>query len=178
MPPRHVNPGQAGNSAQPGHAANTSPDPASASPGAPGYFPRLLSAAAHVTHAASDSALERFGLNRNSFTLLTRLAEADDAVPGTVLAEGTGQPLPAVRQELASLASSGYAELQADAAGGTAGSTGPAVDAWAVTDAGRKVIECARLAAAEITLDAEDSQELRKALRSLIASLGAEQPDR
>ena len=39
-------------------------------------------------------------------------------------------------------------------------------------------MKCAQLAEAEITLDAEDSQELRKALRSLIASLGLEQPDR
>ncbi|MCC3275469.1 hypothetical protein LJ753_06240 [Arthrobacter sp. zg-Y20] len=182
MPFRHVNPDQSGNSEQ--SDSSPGPDSVSAShtaPATPGYFPRLLSAAAHVTHVASDGALERFGLNRNSFTLLTLLAAAatGDAVKDTALAAGTRQPLPAVRRELSSLVSSGYAEqrgcVQEDPE--TAGGTDPAVLSWAVTEAGREAIKCAQLAEAEVTLDAEDSQELRRALRSLIASLGLEHPD-
>ena len=144
-------------------------------PVSPGYFPRLLSAAAHVTHAASEGALERFGLNRDSLALLSRL-EASAASDG-MLAEGTGQSLPAVRRELASLQSSGYAAEPAPGAKDPDPECeDPAADAWTITEAGRRVIRCAQLAEAEITLDAEDSVELRKALRSLIASLGLERP--
>lgn len=127
----------------------------------PGYFPRLLSAAAHVTSLASDSALERFDLTRNRHSLLTRLARS--AADETALAGSTEHPgsLPA---ELAALQSSGYAACSESGV-------------WTITDAGRQVIECAKLAEAEITLGAEDSQELRSALRSLIASLGIERPE-
>ena len=127
----------------------------------PGYFPRLLSAAALVSHVASDGALERFGLTRSSFALLGHL-ETAPAGEG-VLAERTGLAAGAVRRELLILESSGYV-----AEG----------DSWSITDTGRKAVKCAQLAEAEITLDAEDSQELRKALRSLIASLRLEHPDR
>ena len=129
-----------------------------AGPVSPGYFPRLLSAAALVSHAAADGALEQFGLSRSSFNLLGHLA----AAPATesVLAEGTGQSQQTTRRELLALESSGYV-VEAEA--------------WSITDTGRKVIRCAQLAEAEITLDAPDSQELRKALRTLITSLGLEQ---
>lgn len=142
-------------------------------PVSPGYFPRLLSAAAHVTHAASEGALERFGLNRDSLALLSRL-EASAASDST-LAAGTGQSLRAVRRDLASLQSSGYTAEPAPAAKDP-DRENPAAHAWTITEAGRRVIKCAQLAEAEITLDAEDSVELRKALRSLIASLGLERP--
>ncbi|MCQ2000029.1 hypothetical protein [Arthrobacter zhaoxinii] len=142
----------------------TPPVPAAASePGsAPGYLPRLLSAAAYVSLLASDRTLERFGLNRNSFGVLERLAS--EAATEGVLAEATGQPPAAVQRDLADLRSSGYA--LPDESG-----------AWSVTDAGRRAIECAHLASAEASLDKEDSRELRQALHSLIASLRLERPD-
>ena len=137
-------------------------DPDAATPDvSPGYFPRLLSAAALVSHVASDGALERFGLNRSSLGILGHLEAAPAAE--RVLAERAGLAPQAVRRELLALQSSGYVAGE-----------GP----WSITEAGRSVMKCAQLAEAEITLDAEDSQELRKALRSLIASLGLEQPDR
>ncbi len=137
-------------------------DPDASTPDvSPGYFPRLLSAAALVSHVASDGALERFGLNRSSFAVLGHLETAP--AEERVLAERAGLAPQAVHHELLALQSSGY----------VAGD-----DSWSITDTGRKVVKCAQLAEAEITLDAEDSQELRKALRSLIASLGLEQPDR
>lgn len=129
---------------------------------APGYFPRLLSAAAHVKHIASDSVLERFGLNQSSFHLLECLAAA--AATEDVLAEATGQSSTAIRVDLLKLQSSGY-------------SARDEYGSWSVTDAGLKAMECADLAQAEATLDADDSQELRQALRSLISSLGLEQPE-
>ncbi|MCQ1994153.1 MarR family winged helix-turn-helix transcriptional regulator [Arthrobacter sp. zg-Y1171] len=129
---------------------------------APGYFPRLLSAAAHVKHIASDSALDRFGLNRDSFHLLGCLASA----PATEaeLAKAAGQSSTAIRVHLLQLQSSGYSAR--DGSG-----------IWSVTEAGLNVMECANLAQAEATLDAEDSQELRQALRTLISSLRLEQPE-
>ncbi|MCQ1948664.1 hypothetical protein NNX28_01815 [Arthrobacter sp. zg-Y859] len=138
------------------------PNPASGSEPAtaPGYFPRLLSAAAHVKHIASDSALDRFGLNQASFHLLECLASA--AATEAELAEAEGQSETAIRVHLLKLQSSGYSVR--DESG-----------IWSVTDAGLKAIEWANLAQAETTLD--DSQELRQALRSLISSLGLEQPD-
>ena len=144
-------------------AAPAGPAPASGSEPAtaPGYFPRLLSAAAHVTHIASDSALERFGLTQGSFHLLGSLASA--AATEATLSEVIGQPAVAVRGDLLSLQASGYSAR--DLSG-----------VWSVTDAGRKVIECANLAQAEATLDADDSKELRQALRSLISSLRLHQP--
>ncbi|MCC3272167.1 hypothetical protein MUK71_15510 [Arthrobacter zhangbolii] len=114
-----------------------------------------------MTHLASDSVLERFDLTRDRYSLLNRLAlsTADD----TALAATTGQPA-SLDSDLASLHSSGYASRNGQGL-------------WCITDAGRQVIECAKLAEAEITLDAEDSQELRKALRSLISSLRLDRPD-
>ena len=145
----------------PSHDPETDAAPADAA-SAPGYFPRLLSAAAHVSHLASDSVLERFKLNQARFAVLNRLAVSCAAE--TALSEATGQAPGSLHPELDALQSSGY--VRSDAAG-----------QWAITDAGLQVIECARLAQAEVTLDAEDSQELRRALRSLIASLGLEAPD-
>ncbi|MCC9173912.1 hypothetical protein [Arthrobacter sp. zg-Y179] len=140
------------------------PTPASGSEAAttPGYFPRLLSAAAHVKHIASDSALDRFGLNQGSFHLLGCLASA--AATEAELAKATGQSSTATRVHLLQLQSSGYSAR--DESG-----------IWSVTDAGLKAMECADLAQAEATLDVDDSQELRQALSSLISSLGLEQPE-
>ncbi|MCC3300774.1 hypothetical protein [Arthrobacter sp. zg-Y895] len=115
-----------------------------------------------MTHLASDSALERFGLNQGSFHLLGCLAAA--AATEAVLAETTGQSSTAIRSDLLNLQSCGYSARDGS---GT----------WSVTEAGVKVMECANLAQAEATLDAEDSQELRQALRALISSLRLEQPE-
>ena len=157
-----------GDSVTPVHHEKEAASPAGPAPAlgsqpatAPGYFPRLLSAAAHVTHIASDSALERFGLTQSSFHLLGSLASA--AATEAALTEMIGQPAAAVRGGLLSLQASGYSAQ--DGSG-----------VWSVTDAGRKVIECADLAQAEAILDADDSQELRQALRSLISSLRLDQP--
>lgn len=128
----------------------------------PGYFPRLLSAAAHVSHLASDGVLERFSLNRARFTLLGLLAGSPTE---TALGAGAGLAPDTFRTELHALQDLGFA------------APGPS-GIWTATDAGLKVMQDARVAEAEMTLDAEDSLELRTALRSLIASLREDPPGR
>lgn len=130
---------------------------------APGYFPRLLSAAAHVSHLASDGVLERFNLNRARFTLLGLLAASP--TEETVLGAGAGLAPDTLRTELHVLEDLGFA------------APGPS-GIWTATDTGLKVMQDARMAEAEMTLDAEDSLELRTALRSLIASLREDPPGR
>ena len=152
-----VNPG-AGETTDPREAGDAGQNVPS-----PGYFPRLLSAAAHVSHLASDGALEHFNLNRSRFSLLGLLAGGPS--DETALGAGASLAPDALRTELHALQDLGYAAPRSSGI-------------WAVTDAGLQAMQDARVAEAEITLDVEDSQELRTALRSLITSLREDPPGR
>lgn len=148
--------------AGPEEEATHATDAASEAGAAPGYLPRLLSAAAYVSQAACDRVLERFGLSRSSYGLLEHLAA--EPAPAHALAAATGRLLPAVEKHLMEFRSAGYAVPDGSAT-------------WAVTDAGARALECAQLAESEADLVAEDSRELREALRCLIASLRRGQPN-
>lgn len=129
---------------------------------APGYVPRLLSAAAHLTSLAVESTLEQLGLTRRRYNVLELLAL--EPVSETELAERAGLTTVAVREDLLHLFSSGYV-TRGDGSG-----------AWVITPTGSRAVEHARMDVAEATLKAEDNEELRQELRTLIKSLRLKQP--
>lgn len=122
-----------------------------------GYFPRLLSTAAHVSNQAANAALARFSLDREKVAVLTSMAHGSRAADA-LLAEAHVSG-PRMGTILASLRESGYARQD------------PESGHWSATPSGVTMIERARAVEMELASEAEKDRQLRAALQTLIATL-------
>lgn len=122
-----------------------------------GYFPRLLSTAAHVSNQAANAALERFSLDREKVAVLTSMAHGSRAAH--VLSAEAHVSGPRMGIILASLRESGYSRQD------------PESGHWSATASGVAMIERARAAEMELASEAEKDRQLRAALQTLIAAL-------
>lgn len=124
---------------------------------APGYVPRLLSAAALVTNRATEESLTELRLTHER-TLILRLLAGSEATEDQLSAD-SGLPAACVRDCLAALQHCGYI---------TAGAGG----LWTITASGESISAQATRAETQLLLLADtDVDSLRVELHALITAL-------